>query len=164
MKRTGRNMRIVLQKVSEGFVDEVEETSGEVGTTFEPQHIGIGYVLLVVVEVTDGAKQIDWPARKIANLRVFEDENGKMNRSIKDIGGEILSISQFTLFADVRKGNRPSFVKAGKPEHANITWIKFNEALRSGGVPVREGRFGAHMRVGLINDGPVTIAIDTDNL
>ena len=157
-------MRIVLQKVSEGSVDVVDETSGEVDTTFEPQHIGIGYVLLVGVEDTDGAKQIDWLARKIANLRVFEDENGKMNRSIKDIGGEILSISQFTLFADVRKGNRPSFVKAGKPEHANITWIKFNEALRSGGVPVREGRFGTHMRVGLINDGPVTITIDTDNL
>ena len=157
-------MRIVLQKVSEGSVDVVDETSGEVDTTFEPQHIGIGYVLLAGVEDTDGAKQIDWLARKIANLRVFEDENGKMNRSIKDIGGEILSISQFTLFADVRKGNRPSFVKAGKPEHANITWIKFNEALRSGGVPVREGRFGTHMRVGLINDGPVTITIDTDNL
>ena len=157
-------MRIVLQKVGEGSVDVVDETSGEVDTTFEPQHIGIGYVLLAGVEDTDGAKQIDWLARKIANLRVFEDENGKMNRSIKDIGGEILSISQFTLFADVRKGNRPSFVKAGKPEHANITWIKFNEALRSGGVPVREGRFGTHMRVGLINDGPVTITIDTDNL
>ena len=154
-------MRIVLQKVGEGSVDVVDETSGEVDTTFEPQHIGIGYVLLAGVEDTDGAKQIDWLARKIANLRVFEDENGKMNRSIKDIGGEILSISQFTLFADVRKGNRPSFVKAGKPEHANITWIKFNEALRSGGVAVREGRFGAHMRVGLVNDGPVTIVIDT---
>ena len=157
-------MRIVLQKVGEGSVDVVDEVSGEVDATFEPQRIGVGYVLLVGVEDTDGAKQIDWLARKIANLRVFEDENGKMNRSIKDIGGEILSISQFTLFADVRKGNRPSFVKAGKPEHANITWIKFNEALRSGGVPVREGRFGTHMRVGLINDGPVTITIDTDNL
>lgn len=99
---------------------------------------------------------------KILNLRVFEDEQGKMNRSIQDIGGEILSISQFTLFADVRKGNRPSFIKAGKPEHADITWIKFNEALRSGGVPVKEGRFGAHMRVGLVNDGPVTIIIDTE--
>lgn len=120
--------------------------------------------LLVGVTDEDGEEQISWLAHKILNLRVFEDEQGKMNRSIKDIGGEILSISQFTLFADVRKGNRPSFVKAGKPEHANITWIKFNEALRSGGVPVREGRFGAHMRVGLINDGPVTIVIDTDNL
>lgn len=78
-------MRIVLQKVSEGSVDVVDETSGEVDTTFEPQHIGIGYVLLVGVEDTDGAKQIDWLARKIANLRVFEDENGKMNRSIHDV-------------------------------------------------------------------------------
>ena len=80
-------MRIVLQKVSEGSVDVVDETSGEVDTTFEPQHIGIGYVLLAGVEDTDGAKQIDWLARKIANLRVFEDENGKMNRSIHDVNG-----------------------------------------------------------------------------
>ena len=105
-------MRIVLQKVSEGSVDVVDETSGEVDTTFEPQHIGIGYVLLVGVEDTDGAKQIDWLAHKIANLRVSEDENGKMNRSIHDVDGSVLSISQFTLYADVRKGNRPSFVKA----------------------------------------------------
>ena len=105
-------MRIVLQKVSEGSVDVVDETSGEVDTTFEPQHIGIGYVLLVGVEDTDGAKQIDWLARKIANLRVFEDENGKMNRSIHDVNGSVLSISQFTLYADVRKGNRPNFVKS----------------------------------------------------
>ena len=109
-------MRIVLQKVSEGSVDVVDETSGEVDTTFKPQHIGIGYVLLVGVEDTDGAKQIDWLARKIANLRVFEDENGKMNRSIHDVDGSVLSISQFTLYADVRKGNRPSFVKAGAPD------------------------------------------------
>ena len=133
-------MKVVVQRVSQASVDVVNEL-GTIDPTFEPQQIGPGFM-----------------------LRVFEDEQGKMNRSIKDIGGEILSISQFTLFADVRKGNRPSFVKAGKPEHANITWIKFNEALRSGGVPVREGRFGAHMCVGLINDGPVTIVIDTDNL
>lgn len=121
-------MRIVLQKVSEGSVDVVDETSGEVDTTFEPQHIGIGYVLLVGVEDTDGAEQIDWLARKIANLRVFEDENGKMNRSIHDVNGSVLSISQFTLYADVRKGNRPSFVKAGAPAHAEQTWHGFNDA------------------------------------
>ena len=152
-------MKVVVQRVSQASVDVVNEL-GAVDPTFEPQQIGSGFMLLVGVTDEDGEEL----AHKILNLRVFEDEQGKMNRSIKDIGGEILSISQFTLFADVRKGNRPSFVKAGKPEHANITWIKFNEALRSGGVPVREGRFGAHMRVGLINDGPVTIAIDTDNL
>ena len=132
-------MRIVLQKVSEGSVDVVDETSGEVDTTFEPQHIGIGYVLLVGVEDTDGAKQIDWLAHKIANLRVFEDENGKMNRSIHDVDGSVLSISQFTLYADVRKGNRPSFVKAGAPDHAEQVWNGFNDALRAQGLDVKEG-------------------------
>ena len=164
LKRPGRTMRIVLQKVGEGTVDVVDETSGEVDTTFEPQHIGIGYVLLVGVEDTDGAKQIDWLARKIANLRVFEDENGKMNRSIHDADGSVLSISQFTLYADVRKGNRPSFVKAGAPAHAEQIWNGFNDALRAQGLEVKEGRFGSHMRVRLANDGPVTIILDTDEL
>ena len=157
-------MKVVVQRVSQASVDVVNEL-GAVDPTFEPQQIGSGFMLLVGVTDEDGEEQISWLAHKILNLRVFEDEQGKMNRSIKDIGGEILSISQFTLFADVRKGNRPSFVKAGKPEHDqhHVDQIQ-TEALRSGGVPVREGRFGAHMRVGLINDGPVTIAIDTDNL
>ena len=132
-------MKVVLQRVSEASVDVVNEL-GTLDPTFEPQQIGPGFMILV-----------------------FEDAQGKMNRSIQDIGGEILSISQFTLFADVHKGNRPSFIKAGKPEHADLMWIKFNEALRSGGVPVKEGRFGAHMRVGLVNDGPVTIVIDTEH-
>ena len=154
------SMKVVLQRVSQASVDVVNEL-GTLDPTFDMQQIGPGFVLLVGVEDEDGDPQIQWLAHKILNLRVFEDEQGKMNRSIQDIGGEILSISQFTLFADVKKGNRPSFVRAGKPEHANITWIKFNEALRSGGVPVREGRFGAHMRVGLVNDGPVTIVMDT---
>ena len=157
-------MRIVLQKVSEGTVDVVDEVSGEVDATFEPQRIGVGYVLLVGVEDTDGAKQIDWLAHKISNLRVFEDEQGKMNLSIHDVGGSILSISQFTLFADTRKGNRPSFVRAGKPEHAERVWLEFNEALRAQGLQVKEGRFGAHMNVSLVNDGPVTILFDTEEL
>ncbi|MBT1179497.1 D-aminoacyl-tRNA deacylase [Bifidobacterium vespertilionis] len=157
-------MRIVLQRVSQASVDVVDEASGEIDPTFEPQQIGLGYVLLVGVQDSDGDDEIAWLAHKILNLRVFEDAQGKMNQSIQDVDGEILSISQFTLFADVRKGNRPSFVKAGKPDHADIVWIKFNEALRSGGIPVREGRFGAHMRVGLVNDGPVTIVMDTDEL
>ncbi|MBW3081657.1 D-aminoacyl-tRNA deacylase [Bifidobacterium saguinibicoloris] len=156
-------MKVVLQRVSEASVDVVNELGG-VDPTFEPQQIGPGFMLLVGVSDEDGDKEIAWLAHKILNLRVFEDDHGKMNRSIQDIGGEILSISQFTLFADVRKGNRPSFIKAGKPEHADVMWIRFNEALRSGGVPVREGRFGAHMRVGLVNDGPVTIVLDTDDL
>lgn len=154
-------MRIVIQKVSQASVDVVNELGG-VDPTFEPRQIGHGYMILVGVCDTDGDAEIAWLAHKVLNLRVFEDERGKMNRSIQDVGGEILSISQFTLYADVRKGNRPSFVKAGAPEHADIMWIRFNEALRSGGVPVLEGRFGAHMRVGLVNDGPVAIVIDTD--
>lgn len=156
-------MKVVLQRVSQASVDVVNEL-GTLDVTFEPQQIGPGLMLLVGISDDDTDEQISWMAHKILNLRIFEDAQGKMNQSIQDIGGEILSISQFTLFADVKKGNRPSFVKAGKPEHANIMWIKFNEALRSGNIPVREGRFGAHMRVGLINDGPVTITIDTDNL
>lgn len=155
-------MKVVLQRVSEASVAVVNEL-GTLDPTFEPQRIGPGFMILVGVTDEDGDKQIAWLAHKILNLRVFEDAQGKMNRSIQDIGGEILSISQFTLFADVHKGNRPSFIKAGKPEHADLMWIKFNEALRSGGVPVKEGRFGAHMRVGLVNDGPVTIVIDTEH-
>lgn len=155
-------MRVVVQRVSEASVDVVNEL-GALDPTFEPQQIAPGFMILVGVTDEDGDKQIAWLAHKILNLRVFEDAQGKMNRSIQDIGGEILSISQFTLFADVHKGNRPSFIKAGKPEHADLMWIKFNEALRSGGVPVKEGRFGAHMRVGLVNDGPVTIIIDTEH-
>lgn len=155
-------MKVVLQRVSEASVAVVNEL-GTLDSTFEPQQIGPGFMILVGVTDEDGDKQIAWLAHKILNLRVFEDAQGKMNRSIQDIGGEILSISQFTLFADVHKGNRPSFIKAGKPEHADLMWIKFNEALRSGGVPVKEGRFGAHMRVGLVNDGPVTIVIDTEH-
>ena len=142
-------MKVVLQRVSEASVDVVNEL-GTLDPTFEPQQIGPGFMILVGVTDEDGDKQIAWLAHKILNLRVFEDAQGKMNRSIQDIGGEILSISQFTLFADVHKGNRPSF-------------IKVTEALRAGGVPVKEGRFGAHMRVGLVNDGPVTIVIDTEH-
>ncbi len=155
-------MKVVLQRVSEASVGVVNEL-GTLDPTFELQQIAPGFMILVGITDEDGDKQIAWLAHKILNLRVFEDAQGKMNRSIQDIGGEILSISQFTLFADVHKGNRPSFIKAGKPEHADLMWIKFNEALRSGGVPVKEGRFGAHMRVGLVNDGPVTIIIDTEH-
>ena len=154
-------MRIVLQKVSEGSVDVVDETSGEVDTTFEPQHIGIGYVLLVGVEDTDGAKQIDWLAHKIANLRVFEDENGKMNRSIHDVDGSVLSISQFTLYADT-SSRRPGFTGAAKPDLAVPLYETFMAACREHGFSVEHGEFGADMQVSSINDGPVTILYDTD--
>ena len=157
-------MRIVLQRVSHGSVDVLDEETGKRDLTFEPQTIGQGYVLLVGVSDTDGDEQIAWLVHKIANLSVFEDENGKMNLSIGSVGGSILSISQFTLFADVRKGNRPSFVKAGAPDHAKQVWLRFNDALRAEGLDVKEGRFGAHMRVDIANDGPVTIVMDTDEL
>ena len=157
-------MRIVLQRVSHGSVDVLDEETGKRDLTFEPQTIGQGYVLRVGVSDTDGDEQIAWLVHKIANLRVFEDENGKMNLSIGSVGGSILSISQFTLFADVRKGNRPSFVKAGVPDHAKQVWLRFNDALRAEGLDVKEGRFGAHMRVDIANDGPVTIVMDTDEL
>ena len=123
-------MKVVVQRVSQASVDVVNEL-GAVDPTFEPQQIGSGFMLLVGVTDEDGEEQLSWLAHKILNLRVFEDEQGKMNRSIKDIGGEILSISQFTLFADVRKGNRPSFVKAGKPEHATyLDQIQRSAAIR----------------------------------
>lgn len=154
-------MRIVLQRVASAGVDVVDERTGEPDPSFDPQSIGPGYVLLVGVGDDDGDAQVAWLAHRIANLRVFEDGDGRMNRSILEVGGEVLSISQFTLFGDVRKGNRPNFVAAGRPEHARRVWLAFNEALRARGLTVREGRFGAHMRVSLTNDGPVTITIDT---
>ena len=157
-------MRIVLQRVSHGSVDVLDEETGKRDLTFEPQTIGQGYVLLVGVSDTDGDEQIAWLVHKIANLRVFEDENGKTNLALADVDGEVLVVSQFTLFADVRKGNRPSFVKAGAPDHANQVWLRFNDALRAEGLDVKEGRFGAHMRVDIANDGPVTIVMDTDEL
>lgn len=135
-----RYMKVVLQRVSQASVDVVNEL-GDLDPTFDLQQIGPGFLLLVGVTDEDGDDEIAWLAHKILRLRVFEDEQGKMNRSIQDIGGEILSVSQFTLFADVRKGNRPSFVDAGKPEHADIMWIKFNEALRSGGRCSTRGAF-----------------------
>ena len=156
-------MKVVVQRVSQASVDVVNEL-GTIDPTFEPQQIGPGFMLLVGVSDEDGEEQLSWLAHKILNLRVFEDENGKMNRSIHDVDGSVLSISQFTLYADVRKGNRPSFVKAGAPDHAEQVWNGFNDALRAQGLEVKEGRFGSHMRVRLANDGPVTIILDTDEL
>ncbi|WP_044084916.1 D-aminoacyl-tRNA deacylase [Bifidobacterium gallicum] len=157
-------MRIVLQKVSQASVNVVDEQTGLPDPSFEPQHIGTGYMLLVAVKDSDGDEQIAWLARKIANLRVFEDNEGKMNRSLADVDGAVLSISQFTLYGNVRKGNRPSFIEAGSPAHAEQVWHAFNKALANHGFTVLEGRFGAHMRVNLTNDGPVTILFDTDEL
>jgi D-tyrosyl-tRNA(Tyr) deacylase len=147
-------MRVVLQKVSSAGVT--------VGDEYE-KSIGVGFVALVGVSDSDGDAEVGWVARKMAHLRVFADDNDKMNLGILDVSGSILSISQFTLFADLRKGNRPSFVTAGEPTHARRVWEQLNETLSTEyGLHVEPGIFGAHMQVRLVNDGPVTIVIDTD--
>ncbi|KFJ01254.1 D-aminoacyl-tRNA deacylase [Bifidobacterium subtile] len=168
-------MKVILQRVSRASVDiesvEMQGTdlhNADAGDQHDaqPYHaaIGTGYVLLVGVADSDGEREVTWLAHKISHLRVFEDEQGKMNRSIHDVNGQVLSISQFTLFADVRRGNRPSFTTAGKPDHARRVWLAFNESLRTEGLTVQEGRFGAHMQIALVNDGPVTIVFDTEEI
>lgn len=147
-------MKIVLQRVSKAAVEIDGKVHGQ---------INAGFMLLVGASDTDGQEEIDYLVHKISKLRVFSDEDGKMNRSIEDIGGAILSISQFTLFADTRKGNRPSFTGAGNPEHAKQCYEQFNEAMRATGLQVETGEFGADMQVSLVNDGPVTIIFDTDH-
>ncbi|CAM2991887.1 D-aminoacyl-tRNA deacylase [Limosilactobacillus mucosae] len=141
-------MRVVLQRVNHAAVRIDGETVGQIQK---------GYLLLVGLAPEDTGEQLDWMVHKIVNLRVFEDENGKLNRALADVNGEILSISQFTLYADVKHGNRPGFSKAAKPEIAAPLYDRFNEKLRQAGVHVETGRFGADMKVELENDGPVTI-------
>lgn len=141
-------MRVVLQRVNHAAVSIDGETVGQIQK---------GYLLLVGLAPEDTDEQLDWMVYKIVNLRVFEDENGKLNRALADVNGEILSISQFTLYADVKHGNRPGFSKAAKPEIAAPLYDRFNEKLRQAGVHVETGRFGADMKVELENDGPVTI-------
>lgn len=147
-------MKVVLQRVKSADVTIAGEVVGK---------IGVGYVLLVAISDTDTEVELDYLVRKITKLRVFEDSVGKMNLAIGDVAGQILSISQFTLYADTKKGNRPSFTKAGQPEFANKMYQLFNEKLRSTGLTVATGEFGADMQIQLINDGPVTIIFDTEN-
>ena len=156
-------MRIVIQRVSRARVDVVDE-QGQPDPDFKPQSIGTGLLLLVAIQDEDGIDQVDYAVRKLTRMRIFSDEEGRMNRSVLDCGGSILSISQFTLYADLRRGNRPSFMAAGEPRHAQSVWQDLNRALAATGVPIVVGRFGAHMRVDSVNDGPVTILLDTDKL
>lgn len=147
-------MRVLLQRVANASVSVDEECIGEINQ---------GYLLLVGVKDTDTEDDIDYLVRKITNLRIFADDEGKTNLSLKDIDGDILSVSQFTLYADTKKGNRPSFVKAGKPDFASEMYDRFNEELRQAGNHVETGSFGADMKVNLLNDGPFTIFFDTEN-
>lgn len=147
-------MRAVIQRVSQAKVVVDDNTVGQIGK---------GFMILLGVHEEDTQADVDYLVGKISKLRVFEDDQQKMNRSIIDVDGKILSISQFTLFADTKKGNRPSFVQAAKPDTAILLYEAFNEGLRQAGIPVETGIFGADMKCHLVNDGPVTIIIDSQN-
>ena len=147
-------MRIVLQRVSHASVTVEEKVIGKIQR---------GFLLLVGVTHDDAMEDMEYLVRKIVQMRIFEDEEGKLNRSIQDIGGEILSVSQFTLYADTKKGNRPSFSKAAPGDVALEMFEQFNGLLRDTGIPVETGQFGADMKVELLNDGPVTILLDSKN-
>jgi len=148
-------MRAVVQRVTEARVVVDGDTVGSCGP---------GLLVLVGVAVGDGSESADRLAWKIARLRVFDDERGRFDRSLSDVGGEALVVSQFTLLADSKrqKGTRPDFSKAARPEVAAPLVARFCDALRAVGVRVEEGRFGAHMQVALVNDGPVTIILDVE--
>lgn len=147
-------MRVVLQRVAHASVTVDGEIIGKIQR---------GFLLLVGVTHDDAMEDMEYLIRKIAQMRIFEDEEGKLNRSIQDIGGEILSVSQFTLYADTKKGNRPSFSKAAPGDVALEMFEQFNGLLRDTGIPVETGQFGANMKVELLNDGPVTILLDSKN-
>jgi D-tyrosyl-tRNA(Tyr) deacylase len=146
-------MKIVLQRVSQASVTIEDMVHGQIKQ---------GLLLLVGIGPEDGQEDLDYAVRKIVSMRIFSDEAGKMNKSVQDVEGKILSISQFTLFADTKKGNRPAFTGAAAPAMASQLYDEFNQAL-SEFVPVAVGVFGADMQVSLINDGPVTIILDTKN-
>jgi D-tyrosyl-tRNA(Tyr) deacylase len=147
-------MKVVLQRVTRASVD-IE------GTEFSS--IKAGILALVGIEDGDDETDVLWLSQKILNLRIFNDETGLMNLSIREVNGEILIVSQFTLFASTKKGNRPSYIKASRPDIAIPIYEMFIEEIRSSGVLVKTGVFGRDMKVSIINDGPVTIIIDTKN-
>lgn len=148
-------MRLVIQRVLESSVKVDGNVVGSIGP---------GYMVLCGVEDGDTQDDLKYCIDKTVNLRVFEDEDGKMNRSILDNGGEILAISQFTLHGDVRRGRRPSFIKAARPEQATALYDAYCEGLRAAGIHVETGIFQTDMKVSLINDGPVTILVDSRRL
>jgi D-aminoacyl-tRNA deacylase len=145
-------MRAVVQRVSSSRVVVAGEVVGAIGR---------GLLVLLGVRTADTAEQARWLADKVVGLRIFEDEQGKMNVSVADAGGSVLVVSQFTLYGDCSKGRRPSFIDAARPEVAEPLYEAFANAVRMQGVPVATGRFGAMMQVELVNDGPVTLILDT---
>ena len=145
-------MRCVVQRVQEASVTVAGETVGKIGP---------GYMVLIGVSVEDTEKDVRYMADKVPNLRIFEDAEDKMNLSLKDVGGEILAVSQFTLYGDARGGRRPSFIAAARPEAANELYEQLVASWREQGIHVETGRFRTHMEVGLVNDGPVTILLDS---
>lgn len=148
-------MRLVIQKVSEADCRVDGKITGKIGK---------GFMVLVGIGTDDDEETVEKMAVKMSKLRIFDDENGKINLSIYDVEGEILSISQFTLYADCKKGNRPSFTDAQGGEKAERLYLYFNECLRNLNLHVEEGIFGAHMEISLVNDGPVTIILDSEVL
>ena len=148
-------MRAVVQRVTEASVRVDGEVIGKISQ---------GFAVLLGVGDDDDESDIKYIVEKIINLRVFEDENGKMNLSLKDIGGAVLVISQFTLYGDCRKGRRPSFDKAGEPKHAKLLYECVCDRFEENGIETQTGRFAADMKVSLINDGPVTLMLDSKKL
>ena len=148
-------MRCVIQRVTEASVTVEGEVIGQIGR---------GFMVLIGVSAEDTDKDLKYMAEKVPNLRIFEDEQGKMNLSLKDVGGAILAVSQFTLYGDARGSRRPSFIQAARPEQANALYEQLVAAWRAQGLTVETGRFRAEMQVALVNDGPVTIILDTDHL
>jgi D-tyrosyl-tRNA(Tyr) deacylase len=144
-------MRVVIQRVKQARVSVEGQPIAQIGR---------GIVILLGIGPQDGEEQTTYLVEKIANLRIFEDEAGKINRSLLDVGGEAIVVSQFTLYADTRKGRRPSFTDAAAPELARPLVDRFAALLRAQGVPTQQGEFGAHMLVEIANDGPVTILIE----
>lgn len=144
-------MKLLVQRVQNAKVVVENKTVGEIGK---------GFLVLCGITHSDTEKEADYLANKLCNLRVFEDENEKMNLSIKDIEGELLIVSQFTLYADCTSGNRPSFTNAAKPEQANPLYEYFMQKCKEQNINVQKGIFGAHMEISLLNDGPVTIMLE----
>jgi D-tyrosyl-tRNA(Tyr) deacylase len=152
MVRNSGAVRALVQRVSEASVDVAGEAVAAIAG---------GLLVLVAAGVGDTAEDAAWMAGKVARLRVLPDDDGRMNRSVLDTGGAVLAVSQFTLYGDVSRGNRPGFTAAAPPDEADALVGGFAAALRDLGVPVQQGRFGAHMRVALVNDGPVTIWLES---